>query len=179
MPAEAAATRSDVDDGLEILEDMDYQQRSWRHERVGWVVLAAILVSAVLGAFSHGILGYRSVSDDGRLTVAYEQVARRGGVTDLEVSVAPDALKSDRLQVHVSEHYLDRMDIEAITPEPAEMLADGDGVTFEFSIDDIDDRPASEIVLRFDLRPDQVGTADARIELVGQASVQFDQILLP
>jgi hypothetical protein len=165
------------DSRLEILEDMQFQERDWTRERVGWIAIAVILLVAVLGGFGHGLLGYRSVADgEGKLNVTYEQVARRGGVTNLDVTITAGAIVGDRVQLHLPDGYLDHIDIEAITPEPAESLPDGEGIVFEFQLDD---QTPGDVTIRFDLRPDQVGTAEATVELVDHTSVRFEQLLLP
>jgi hypothetical protein len=53
-----------------LREDMAYQLKVWRFERVGWYVLVLILVMALGGVFSRGLLSSRDVrSDDGKVRV--------------------------------------------------------------------------------------------------------------
>ncbi|QGG95742.1 hypothetical protein [Actinomarinicola tropica] len=162
---------------LDVLEDMRFQEGDWRRERVGWAVMVLIVIGAVLGAFGHGLLGYRTAtSADGGVAVTHEAVARRGGVTDIEVRVDPD-LAGDALQLHLSTSYLERVQVETITPQPSDAVPSGDGITFEFTTDDVD--PGTDIVIRFGIRPDTVGVARGEVGLVGGPSMDIDQVLLP
>lgn len=42
--------------GLEVSQDLNFQRREWVVQRVGWVVMAVLLVAALLGLFGPGPL---------------------------------------------------------------------------------------------------------------------------
>lgn len=69
-------------------EDPATVQTEWRVQRVGWVVLAGIVVAALAGVFGAGPLSWTSASaDDASLVVKYSRFAREGGAISLEVHV--------------------------------------------------------------------------------------------
>lgn len=58
------------------------QERIWRVERIGWAVLAALLLWALLGGAGNGPLAHASLRDAG-IVLDYERFARRGAPTEL------------------------------------------------------------------------------------------------
>lgn len=40
---------------LEISQDLEFQKRSWTIQRVGWVVIALLILAGLLGVFGKGI----------------------------------------------------------------------------------------------------------------------------
>lgn len=42
-----------------IHEDMTYQLKVWRFERVGWYVLVLVVLMGLMGVFSRGLLSSR------------------------------------------------------------------------------------------------------------------------
>ncbi len=43
---------------LDVEEDMAFQRRNWRAERIGWAAMVAIVIAAVLGLFASGPLSW-------------------------------------------------------------------------------------------------------------------------
>ncbi|HET8720461.1 MAG TPA: hypothetical protein VFM24_00430, partial [Nitrospira sp.] len=61
MPAAGPIKRIDPSPGIQFDQDLRFQERIWRIERVGWLAMAAILFAAVLGLFGRGLLSQASV----------------------------------------------------------------------------------------------------------------------
>jgi hypothetical protein len=61
---------------MEIETDLEFQRRVWRVPRVGWLIIGAAVVAALLGLFGTGPLS-RASTDGGGLTVEYDRFARR------------------------------------------------------------------------------------------------------
>lgn len=162
------------DGRLEIEEDPSFQRREWTVERVGWLVMAALVVGALLGLFGHGLLGYREASAPG-LTVRYERVARNGGNTGLEVVVGPGQGEEGTVEVRVSQDYLAHVQVEHISPEPATTAVDDASLAFSFEVPD----PATTLTVRFALRPDAIGPIEGRVALAGGPPASFDQFMVP
>ena len=40
--------------GMRIEEDRAYQRREWRFERIGWAVMAALLMAGLIGLLGDG-----------------------------------------------------------------------------------------------------------------------------
>ena len=50
---------------LEIEQDHDFQRRSWRLQRAGWIVLSLVLLAGLLGLFGSGPLAHATVGAPG------------------------------------------------------------------------------------------------------------------
>ena len=71
-------------------EDLAFQQRVWRAQRVGWGVMFAIVLAALSGALGAGPLAEGEArSGDGALSVRWDRIARAGD--DLRVVVGSAA----------------------------------------------------------------------------------------
>ncbi|WP_225930804.1 hypothetical protein [Pseudomonas siliginis] len=77
-----------------VQEDMAYQLKVWRFERIGWYLLVLCMLLGLLGLFSRGVLSSQEArSDDGKVQVEYEMFHRNGSTNPLKLSVhtAPEA----------------------------------------------------------------------------------------
>jgi hypothetical protein len=73
--------------GLELEDDMRFQHRLWRIERLGWVLMGLLVVAAaaILGP---GPLA-RTQASGGRLLVEYDRVARLHTATEIDLRTGP------------------------------------------------------------------------------------------
>jgi hypothetical protein len=84
----AKMTKSSRDDGLQITEDLDFQHRIWKLQRIGWAVMVLLILAAVLGLFGRGILSRAVVTDaQGQLSVEYSRFARFQAPVELVVRI--------------------------------------------------------------------------------------------
>lgn len=77
-----------------IREDMAYQLKVWRFERVGWYVLILVVLMGLMGVFSRGLLSSRDVrSEDGKVRVEYEMFHRNGSTNSMKITLSstPDS----------------------------------------------------------------------------------------
>lgn len=69
---------------MELEEDLRLEAGTWRAERVGWLLLGALLLLSLIGVFGEGPLSTsQGRSLDGSAVADFERFARRGGSTDL------------------------------------------------------------------------------------------------
>lgn len=67
-------------------EYMHVQQRHWRLERAGWVVFLVIVLLALLGVFSQGVLSLTTArSADAALAVDYQRFERNSAASEITV----------------------------------------------------------------------------------------------
>ena len=61
---------------MDIEQDLSFQHREWRRERIGWVVIGLILLAGLLGLFGHHPFARAtSQTAKGQLTVEYDRFA--------------------------------------------------------------------------------------------------------
>lgn len=143
------------------LDAKDFQRREWRVERVGWVVIALLLVAAILGVFSNGPLSHTTSADpDGDVEVEYERFVRHMGKAELTVRIGPSAVQDETATVFISRDLIDSMRLEAISPQPESTTGGRIGTTFEFSAD-ADSPP----VISITYRPDEIGVAEGTVRI--------------
>lgn len=119
---------------LEINQDVRFQDREWTVERVGWLLLVALLIIAVLGLFGNGPLSRTtSSSPDAGLKVAYERFGRRGGSQELTLRASANAATNGSWQIEVTRAYLASLEIVTITPEPDSAETTRRGVRYTFT----------------------------------------------
>ena len=163
-------------DGLQIPQDLEFQSKEWRVQRIVWVFVVALLAAAVVGAVGPGPLSSASTGAAG-FRVHYLRFARWQAPETLSVSAEPD--DSGTLQVSMNQSFLDSMAVQQITPEPAGVKTSGDHFLYTFDVN-----PAAESIdITFDLEPTSMGTVHG---IVGVGAVnavsspaRFTQLVYP
>jgi hypothetical protein len=149
-----------------ITEDMAFQRKTWRAERIGWVVLVVLLLLSAAGLFGHGLLSAATAQDgDGRLTVEYHRFARNGAMTRLTIGVSPPV--AGDVVIRLDEALPRNFTIETVQPAPAESRMQTGGLEWLFRAGS---DAASPLLVHVTLRSEQTGWLTARIGLAGSAA---------
>ncbi|HWO93568.1 MAG TPA: hypothetical protein VNL92_02275 [Dehalococcoidia bacterium] len=159
---------------LEIDEDMSFQRRQWRVERIGWLLMAAFLLAALLGLFGSGVFDdvtFGEKSDPARIEV--DRFTRFDAPTRLRVHITSDAVADERVVLFLSRDYLEHVQLEAITPEPESVRLEGVWQVYEFEAE-----PAEGVII-FTLRPLSAGSLSGRAAIEGSEPIEFDQFVFP
>jgi hypothetical protein len=146
----APPTPADYKDDFEprshpIDDEIGYQRKVWRFERVGWWLLALATLLTLLGLFSEGPLSTREVRQ-GSLGVQYDFFERNGAIGRLVITAAAPA-PGEPVQIELNGHLLDAYTIEIIQPHPLESASG----------------PAGGI--RIAMQPDSTGIATAYLSI--------------
>lgn len=155
-----------------INDEIAFQRKSWRFERIGWFVLIVIVLLTLLGLFSKGPLstGHASTAD-GALQVEYQRFQRHGAHTRLIITaqVAP----SGSAFVQFSPQLLDAFTVESIHPEPQTTTSQQGGLRVESRAD-----AQGTVKLYLALRPEGLGNVQQSVRL-NEQTVQFSQFIYP
>lgn len=171
-----SSTSTGTNGGLELDQDMPFQERAWRAERVSWVVLSLITVLALLGIFGTGPLASTTAgTEENGLTASYERFVRHDGRSSLELRIAPDQASEGQVEVWFSATYLEDIQIEQVSPEPDEIHLAGDRQVYVFLTDD----PASTMTVNVIFRPDSIGRISGDIGIVDGPTVPVRHVSLP
>jgi hypothetical protein len=158
---------------LEIDEDLPFQERMWRAQRVGWALFAIIIVAATLGLFGPGPLS-SATAEQGPLRVEYNRFERFEAPATLDVHVAP-GFTGETVAVWLPHDYLQHVEVASISPEPLE-VRDGDNrLTYYFSLQE----PGAPAWITFHLTPMRPGLLAAQVGLDEGPAVQFTQFVYP
>ena len=160
--------------GFDLLQDPDFQRRTWAAQRVGRVAMALVVLAALLGLVGTGPLSQTSVGD-GRLTVEYDRFVRRLGENRLTFKVAPGAAAGPEVRLWIDAPYARRMEVEAVTPEPERMETTADRLTLVFALA----HPGEGLEAVVDLRSRSFGRVRGAVGLAGGPTAHIAQFVYP
>jgi hypothetical protein len=162
--------------GIELADDMEFQRRSWRAERVGRLLIFAGVLAALTGAFGGGGLGSTEArSPDGRLAVRYERIARNHAEATMAVRVAPELVRDGRVSLVFDRALGGAWDFRSSVPGPrSTRLADGD-LVLEFELQPGAD--AAELRLLWQTR--EAGPQAGEVGVVGGPKVRLRTFVFP
>jgi len=120
---------------LQIDQDVEFQLREWRMERMGWVALAGFVVAAAVGVFGDGPLSRASASDDsGQLVIRYERFVRASASSELHLQVVASAANSGEITIWADPAYLGDVEVSSIVPEPKRVEQHGRHIVYVFAV---------------------------------------------
>jgi len=143
---------------------MLFQRRFWRIQSIGWALAGAVIVSALVGLFSDGLLS--RVRQGGGLVVEYQRFYRSGASSSFLVELA-----AGRNEIVLSNELAVDLAFETIRPTPARASAATDGIHFIFD--------ASEGgTVFFGIRPAKFGRVTGIIT-DGESSLPIETFVYP
>jgi hypothetical protein len=161
--------------GIQVDEDLSFQKKEWIAERTGWVILGILLVLGLIGLFGGGPISQDSISGGDGFQVTYQRFHRRLKPSDLVVNLPQQAFSEGQVSLWISWDYLEKFQIQKITPEPDRVETGVQFVTFWFFVPD----PAQSVEIRFDLEPVEGGLFMGRIGWVTDKEIIISQFIFP
>ena len=162
--------------GIDINQDMEYQWREWRVQRIAWVFFIAILLAALLGLLGQGPLSVaRTGAPDAGLALEFERIDRARAPTGMTVTLAPNIAQSGSARLAVSREFVDRISIDEIVPEPESVETGRDAVTYTFDVKDAS-QPAA---IRFDFQHKFAGLMRGAVQMEGGPALPFEMFVWP
>ena len=159
-----------------INQDLPFQHRTWRLQRIGWVVIALVILSALLGVFGHGPLSETTVRHPSiPLSIDYERFGRYQSTLTVHVHLQGGAAPDGTIGIWFSDDYLSKVHIEQIMPPPETAHISPTGMTCVFRVAQ-PEQPADIIV---DLQAQKIGLISGRIGLDEAHAVHFRQWIYP
>ena len=121
---------------LEIKQDLRFQRRMWALQRIGWAVMALIVLVGLVGVFGAGPLSSATAGkEEAPLFVEeYERFARFMLPTTLRVRLDP--MGQGEAHLWLDRGYLESVRPQTVTPEPDSVEAGPDGFTYVFKVND-------------------------------------------
>ena len=163
-----------LDNAIAIGEDLAFQERWWKFERVVWLFFVLILVADVLGVFGRGWFAKAklNVSESG-IAVDYERVARASTPSIMRIHVLPGAVQNDTFQLYVSETLVKELGTQRVVPQPERSVIGDGGITYTFPASNAD----SEI--QFALEPSFPGVHTFTLQVPGKQPVSARVVVVP
>jgi hypothetical protein len=163
--------------GLQIDEDMEFERRSWRWQRVGWGVMALVLLAALLGLFGSGYLDRAQVGAEGsQLWMDYNRFGRlEAETTELRVHFKSSTSTDGKARLWLSREYMEGVKIMNLNPPPVSVEAGAERYTYVFSVSV--EGQQSDVI--FHLEPEKMGRLQGQVGLDGGPSLNFAQFVYP
>lgn len=156
-----------------IREDMAYQLKVWRFERLGWYVLVLVVLMGLMGVFSRGLLSSRDVrSDDGKVRVEYEMFHRNGSTNSMKITLSstPDT----QVELGLAGQLMEGFSIETLQPIPLRSRSSSKGIRLWLQTD-LD----GQATLYITLRGDGLGFHRSQISSPGTNGIKLVQFIFP
>ena len=161
---------------LQVGQDLEFQRREWVVERIGWGLMALLVIAALFGLLGGGPLSQATAGGEGGpFQVQYGRFVRHRAPTDMEITLQPGAVQEDKARVWVDREWLDTIDLQSVLPEPDSMQAGGDRLIYVFELDE----PGAPASIKFDYMPVKYGARIVSVGLDGGESVSFNQVVYP
>lgn len=164
------------DRGIELADDMKFQHKSWRVQRIGWVAMLAIAIAALFGLFGNGPLSSAQAGNSGSgLSISYERFTRKGAQHSIDVQAGPGSVVADSVRIWIAREWLDANRVVGITPEPARSDALPDRIVYTFNAA----ASGQPVAIRFELEAQWLGRRRASAGIVNGPTVHFRQLAYP
>lgn len=161
---------------IEVDQDLGFQRRDWRAQRIGRLVLMAIVMAALAGVFGGGMLSSASVqSSDGQIRVHYERIARHAASQRLQVHIGPRVPGDSAVDLWIDQEFMHGLTVGEISPQPVQTRAGDQRLIYRFHL--ADPSRAADVV--FQIEADELWSRRGAIGIVNGASVRFRQFVLP
>ena len=163
-----------VNNDIAVGEDVEFQRKWWKFEKVVWIVFSVLVLLDLAGAFGRGPLAQAHVATtDGAMNVKYERIERTGTPSVLRVTFGEGAIHDDKVQLWASENLVSKLGNKQIAPQPATSTIGGDGLHYTFPATT---QPA-EVV--FSLQPSAPGLYDLSLGTHGARELNFKIFVMP
>lgn len=149
-----------------------FHLREWMVQRMGWFVLALLLIAACAGLLGNGPLAHQSIATP-KGSLLLDRFARRDGPTQWRVEPSADSNEAGALEVRISSRLLEHFEIVAITPSPKEQAIAGESVVFTFHAL----APGTHIV--FHVEPQHMGWNAGQFQIGDSAPISVRQFVYP
>ena len=147
---------------LEIEINPAFQRRSWRVQRVGWMVFAALAFAALAGLFGAGPLSNAEAgSQASGLRIEYERFARLHAPTNLVIRTDRRLARNDELAVVLSGAALRGLELPSTMPPPDGTSVAPEAVILRFRTD----RQPGELTVVLHAKPRQMGLLTTQVGL--------------
>jgi hypothetical protein len=161
---------------LEINQDLDFQRRCWKAQRIGWTIMALLVLSALLGLFGRGLFSHAVVRDPSiPLSMEYERLGRYLSSLTLTVHVTSGASEDGKVRLWFSRDFLREVQIQGITPKPDSAEISASGAIYIFRLAQPDQ--GGDVIVHFEAQA--VGPLRGRFGLTESRSIAFTQWIYP
>lgn len=163
-----------VDGSVAVGEDLPFQRRWWKFERLIWMFFTLVLAADLSGILGRGPLAKAERhSSDGTVVLKYEWVLRENTASMLTILPGQGAIAGGKLQLFVSDELLKQLGTQRVIPQPETSAIGGGGVTYTFAATQL------PMTVQMELKPARLGEQHFSVAAGGGEPVQAGTFVLP
>lgn len=162
------------ENGLQIYDDWEFQRRSWRVQRIGWVLMVLFILAGLMGLLGSGWLGHTTIATaDRALQLEYDRFLRLHSPSRVKIrAIAPTP---QELQIRIERQYLEGLQVARMMPEPDRVEIEPENYAYYFLTSSAN-RP---VTIALEIEPERVGWLDGKISLATDRGLQLRQWVYP
>jgi len=161
---------------LEIDQDLPHERLEWRIERVGWIVMALMLLAALVGLLGPGPLSSTTAGEKGStLWVEYNRFERYQAPAMLRVHLGPGAARDGKARLWLNREYVENIELHHIDPEPESVEVGHDRLIYTFNLPD----STQPTAVTYYLEANKYGRMPLRVGLDAGLQLNFSQFYYP
>lgn len=150
---------------IQIADDLPFTRKSWKVERLGWMLLALFLLAGVLGALGPGLLS--GVKAGGPLLVEYDRFGRYETPGALRVRLPKGARN-----LWIENRWLKDVEVQSVRPEPVRVEARPGWTVYSFVAEE-------DVEARLDVVHHSSGRVEGRFGVSPDRAVRVSQFVYP
>lgn len=159
-------TIEEVKTTLQLDERLDLHEKGWVIQRVGWVIIFAIMAAGLLGLFGEGAFSQKTVYN-GATKVEYERFFRYE--TEMKIKIESPAHISS---ISIPQEYLKDFEIVRFEPEPFSNNTSQHEVIYNFL-------PGQNLILSIYLIPKAYGAIHGVMKVNGTSNFNLNHFIFP
>lgn len=155
-------------------EDLQFQRRWWKFERIIWSFFLVLLLADVLGLFGRGWLAKAQRTDPAQtVTLDYERIERASTPSIMTFYLKPAAIEDGKIQLFVSDNLVKTLGAQRISPQPETSTLGNGGITYTFAATQA---PATAEI---QLQPSFPGVHRFRVQVNGGQAIEGNVVVVP
>jgi hypothetical protein len=162
--------------------DPRFLRAEWFVQRVGWLVLLAILVAAIAGLFGGGLFSETTSTAEengAEVTIHHPRWGRMESPTGMKVEVEAPGQQAEELSLTLSHSLAEKIDITSVVPEPDSNALGPKGVTYSWQVEDWSEK----LIIAFNYRVKEwkslAGDVILKADDEDLATVHVSQFMFP
>lgn len=159
---------------LPIVEKPFWLSFEFRLRRMGFALLLAIVIAAMVGFFSQGYISdARIANDSGTLRIDYEKYSRL--MSDVDMKITSSQIRENRNRIILGGDFMDSFRIDTLQPQPDKMYSLNGKMVLEYSVS----APGSEQTLWLSLTPMKFGATHSTVAIDNGPEITLHQFIYP
>nr|ACI04477.1 putative conserved membrane-anchored protein [uncultured bacterium RM57] len=155
-------------------EDLDFQRRWWRFEKIVWTFFLLLIICDLIGLFGRGYLAKaQRTASDGTLRLTYERIERSSTPSIMTLHFGPSAIRDGQIKLFISESIVRRLGAQRISPQPAQSVVGNGGFTYTFPA------TTTPATVEISLEPSFPGREHFNMGVVGAAPIGGSVFVVP